>query len=172
MKTVYLLSATLLLACCASPSKIEVADAGQLPKPADHTIRVSTSAGAPVTETIMTALASRGFKVADPAQFLVQIVSSDIPGKTGLFLPESAPDAAGKPAWLTAPSRSTRTPTRRITITFTDIATGKEVYRASGTERYRAGKSDSSDALIDAVVGQIAAQNAISPVVQPEVEAT
>jgi hypothetical protein len=167
MKQAYFLLATLLLAGCASPYGIDVADAGQLPKPADPSLHVSPAADTLLTDRVMGVLTSQGFKVADPAGYLVQIVSSDVPGRTGLFLPEGAPDASGKQAWLTAPSRSKTTRTRRITVTFTDVATGKEVYRAFGDERYRAGDPGSSDALIDAVVGQIKGQEFTSTV-QPE----
>jgi|GEM_PF-1670561 len=172
MEKVYLLSATLLLACCASPQTMDVANAGRLPKPGGHNLQVSSSADGPLTDRVLAALTSQGFKVAEPADYFVQIASSDIPGKTGLFLPDTGVDASGNRTWLTAPSRSKGIQTRSITITLTDIATGKEVYRAFGDERYRAGQLVGSDALLDAVVGQIAQPNAVSPDTGPEEAAT
>jgi hypothetical protein len=163
MKKVYLLPTTLLLACCASPSKIDVAEAGQLPKPAAYNVSITASAPVAATERVRSALTSRGFKVADPADYLVQIASSDTPGKTGLFLPESTSDTEQR-AWLMPPSRSNSRHAQRIVITLTHLATGKEVYRASGTEYYSASKADKADALADAVVAQLTRQNSITPV--------
>lgn len=162
MEKVILLSAALLVSGCASPPGIDVAGTGRLPNPPGHMLQLSGSGDPVLTERIMTALTARGFKVADPADYLVQIVGSDIPGKAGLYLPEALPDASGQRAWLAPPSRRKALQTRRITVTLTDVDSGSEVYRASAYERYREGKSEGSDALIDAVVGQISEQ-AISP---------
>lgn len=118
----------------------------------------------------MAAMTARGFRIADPADYLVQIVTSDMPGKTGAFLPYTTSDAEER-VWLTAPSRSRTTQTRRLTVTLTDAATGREVYRASADERYREGKGGSSDALIDAVVNKIAQPDVVNAAPGPEEEA-
>ncbi|WP_336969806.1 DUF4136 domain-containing protein [Sphingobium aromaticiconvertens] len=148
-----------------------MSDAGRLPASAGKTLQVSASSGNPSADTITQVLTSRGFTIADPADYLVQIVSSDLPAKTGAYLPESTPDASGRQAWLTAPSHSRTIQTRRVTITLTDIATGREAYRASGVERYRANQPGSSDALIEALVDRMTQQTAISTV-PPEGGAT
>lgn len=168
----YVLSATLLVAGCASPYGMNVNHVGQLPTHTGQTVQIGDAADPVLTERVMAKLASRGFTVADPADYLVQIVSSDLPAKTGAFLPERATDASGKRAWLMAPSRKRKVQTRRVIITLTDVATGSEIYRAAGDERYRAGKPGNSDALIEAVVAQIAEQQAISSPAASEEEAT
>ena len=170
MMNAYFLSAVLLVAGCASPYGMDVADAGRLPAPGQQ-LQVSAPADPLMQDKLMAALTARGFKVADPADYLVQIVASDMPGKTGIFLPDIASDAQER-EWLNAPSRSKVIQTRRITVTLTDIATGREVYRASADERYRKGKAGSSDALIEAVVNQMAERDAISPAAGRVAEAT
>lgn len=169
MMKVYFLSAVLLVAGCTSPYGMDVTAAGQLPEPGKPLL-VSESADPLLREKVLAAMTARGFRVADPAAYLVQIVTSDTPGKTGSFLPYPASDE--ERSWLTAPASRKTTQTRRITVTLTDIATGREVYRASADERYRAGKGDSSDALVDAVLSQIAAPDAISPAAGRVEEAT
>jgi len=170
MMKAYFLSAVLLVAGCASPYGMDVADAGRLPEPGRQ-LQVSGPADPVLRDRVVAAMTARGFTVADPADYLVQIVTSDIPGKTGAFLPYT-PSEAEERSWLTAPSRSKAVQTRQITITLTDMATGREVYRASADERYRAGKGGSSDALIEAVVSKIAEPAAINPAAGRVEEAT
>lgn len=165
----YSLLAVLLVAGCASPYGMDVAGAGRLPVPGGL-LPLGETADPLLNEQVMAAMTARGFRLAGPADYLVQIVTSDMPGKTGAFLPYPASDEGR--SWLTTPSRSKVVQTRQITLTLTDIATGREVYRASADERYRAGKGGSSDALVDALVSQIAQREAISPAAGPAEEAT
>lgn len=169
MMNAYFLSAVLLVAGCASPYGMDVADAGRLPEPGRQ-LQVSGPADSRLTDSVVAAMTDRGFRVADPADYLVQIVTSDMPGKAGVFLPY--PPSDEERSWLTAPSRSKTTQTRRVTVTLTDMATGAEVYRAFADERYRAGKGGDSDALIEALVSRIAEGGAVSPAAGQEEETT
>lgn len=140
------LFATLLalptLSACSSHPSITVARIGTMPPPgAYHILR-----GSPQPTRIETALASKleagGFTVDDKASLVVQVSFSAPPPKTGLLLGE-----ATEPQWLLPPTRSKSKGMRRLLITMTDSATGKEIYRAHGREVYRKKKADSDEAL-------------------------
>src|SRR3546814_19414443 len=80
------------------------------------------------------------------------VCSSDlVPGQTGIYAPRGQSADRIKEVWLTAPSRSRATITRRLAVSFTEVATGTEIYRAHVNEVIRTERSDDGMRLVDAL---------------------
>src|SRR3546814_7154828 len=80
---------------------------------------------------LISRLAEEGFSRSDNARYLVQISFSEVPGQTGIYAPRGQSADRIKEVWLTAPSRSRATITRRLAVSFTEVATGTEIDRTS-----------------------------------------
>lgn len=134
------------LTACAPRPVITVAQRGEFPRPATFALIESDGSSEKTEEALTSNLRERGFTTEGDARLLFQVVRSDLPGRTGLYAPSHLEDA-DQQRWLTSPARSRSTRTRSLTVSVTDLSTGNEVYRAYGTERYRAGNSDQGSVL-------------------------
>lgn len=150
-------SAMLLLASCTSHPRIEIGEKGAVPQPAAYILAGDMNdAPSSLAARLADQLGGEGFTKASAPRYLVQIVDAALPGGAGLFLPDAQPDQSGHAPWLESPTNSRSKHKRRLTISFTDIATGREVYRAYGIEHYRKQQRDDGDPLVDAVLSQLA----------------
>ena len=150
----------LLIASCAPHPVVEVGQRGTLPHPARYEFSRKDVTDPLLIDTFER-LAESGLTPGASARYLVQIGASDLPGKTGLFLPDILPDEAGQRQWLTSPTRSKSVRTRHLVVTVTDTLTGDEAYRAYGTERYRPSRNDKGQRLVQAVLAQLPRESAL-----------
>jgi hypothetical protein len=151
--------AAVLLASCASLPPMEIEDTGSLPPPAGFQLRHDeTGASSAFAAAIATELEARGFTDTERPDYLVQIAGSDLPGKTGLFVPDAPTGEDDQQQWLSSPTRTSSIRTRRLVISVTEIASGREVYRVHGIAPYRSGQADHVDRLANAILAQLSPQ--------------
>ena len=136
-----------ILAGCATRPAITASEVGTMPPPGGFRI-VGVGAAQSSLETALAAkLEANGFAADAKGRMLVQISQSEPPARTGLT---TAPPADAQ--WLIEPTRAKSQRIKRLVVTVTDGATGEEIYRAYGTERYRPVKPGDGEALQEAVL--------------------
>ena len=156
---IVLSSATLLLASCASHSRVEVGQSGHLPVAASFRLEYDQTALPPELVTGVAAeLEARGFKPVEQPRYVVQLIGTDRPGNAGLYLPEAPPDESGNRSWLASPVRSNSVRTRRLMVSIIDALNGREVYRIQASELYRPKHPNDGKDLTRAVLAQLPAQ--------------
>lgn len=136
-----------VLAGCATRPAITAAAAGTMPPPGGFRILGVGGARSNLETAVAARLEAKGFAAAAKGPLLVQVSQSEPPAKTGLTA--ARPDEG---QWLVEPTRSQSQQFRRLVVTITDSATGEEIYRAYGTERYRSGQSGDGETLQEAVL--------------------
>lgn len=156
MRMILCLSGAALLAACASTPRIAVNQSGNVPERAAFTLGAEANPAAAAYEKAMLAgLETRGFTQSRDGHYLVQFADSARPARTGIFLPESAPAADGEQDWLSAPGGGGKKLVRRVFLSFTDRASGQEVYRVTGTETFKPKRDAGEDALMKAVLASL-----------------
>lgn len=143
------------LTSCASTSTIDTQRHGALPSRGAYVL-VDSSEIAPSTaaSAITSRLDELGFTKGAPAQYAIQFTEADLPGKAGLYIPDRTA-SADEQAWLASPTRSKSRRVGRLAISFTDMATGREIFRVDGEERYRAKADQRGDELIQSVLSHL-----------------
>lgn len=136
-----------VLAGCATRPAISAATAGTMPPPGSFRILGVGDAQSGIERAVAAKLEAQGFAADAKGRMLVQISQSEPPAKAGLTVASPGDDQ-----WLVEPTRSKSQRIKRLVVTITDSATGEEMYRASGTERYRPGKSADGETLQEAVL--------------------
>ena len=132
----------LILSGCATRPAIMTAEAGAMPPSGGFRILGGSAEQGMLERELAAKLEARGFSADAKGPLLVQISQSEPPAKTGLTAAQ-----ASEAQWLVEPTRSKSQRVRRLVVTVTDVPTGREIYRATGTERYRQGKSDRGERL-------------------------
>ncbi|AJA07025.1 hypothetical protein SKP52_00375 [Sphingopyxis fribergensis] len=138
------------LSACASHPAIIAAEAGRMPDPRGYWLVAAQPERSRVEAALAAKLETSGFSADEKASLIVQVSLSEPPAKTGLALDQSV-----ELQWLLPPTRSKSKRTRRLVVTMTDSATGKEIYRAYGSEVFREKKSDDGEALQTSVFALI-----------------
>lgn len=138
---------------------MEIGDAGSLPAPAGYRLNNDGTGASPrFVEAVLAELGVRGFREAEDAghpDYFVQIAGSDLPGKTGLFLPDAPPGEDGERQWLSSPTNRRSVRTRWLVLSITEISSGREVYRIYGSAHYRSGQAGNDERLTDAILAQL-----------------
>lgn len=130
------------LSACATHPVIRAAEAGSLPEPGGYRLLAAHPENSRIEAALVSRLEASGFSAEEKGALVIQVSLSEPPARTGLMLSQGA-----TPQWLLPPTRSKSKRTRRLVVTMTDGATGKEIYRAYGSEVYREKKSDDGEAL-------------------------
>lgn len=141
------------LAGCASTSPLSVNTRGAMPPPGTLEFPGGVAPTGTLGQDILAQLAARGFTRADHATYLAQITVARVPGKAGLFVPDSDPGAEAR--WLVAPSPSRSIGLRVATVTLSDRATGRELYRIIASERQSNGKPETDERITQAIAGKL-----------------
>ena len=102
---------------------------------------------------IVDGLEKHGFILSDRPSYRLQLSLSQLRGKVGLFAPDAKEKAVG--VWTMSPARSRTITTVRATMSLTDAATGRELFRAYANERSRDVTADPSERLAEALVNQL-----------------
>lgn len=136
-----------ILAGCATRPAITAAAAGTMPPPGSFRILGVDDAPSNLDTAVAAKLEAQGFAADAKGRLLVQTSQSEPPAKAGLTVAPPSDDQ-----WLIEPTGSKSRRIKRLVVTITDSATGKEMYRASGSERYQPGKTADGEALRDAVL--------------------
>ncbi len=136
----------LALSACAHHPAIVAGETGALPNPGSYRLLAARAERSREEVALAAKLEANGFSGDEKAALIVQVSLSEPPAKTGLTLGET-----GEPQWLLPPTHSRTKRMRRLVVTMTDSETGKEVYRAYGSEMYGEKKSDDGAALRTAV---------------------
>ncbi|WP_395396573.1 hypothetical protein WBP07_28265 [Novosphingobium sp. BL-8A] len=141
------------LAGCTGTPPPAVATLGSLPPPGTLEFPGGTAPTEALGQEIAAQLVARGFTPADHGTYLAQITTSRVPGKAGLFVGNGNPDAEAQ--WLVAPSPSRSIGLRVATVTLSDRATGRELYRVIVSEQRRNGKPETDERIAQAVAGTL-----------------
>lgn len=151
-----LAAALFVLAGCAPRPNIAVTHIGALPSAREFVLggEADTNSAPP---GILAGLAEKGFTPSADGALLLQVSDSARSAKTGLFLPDIPENAGGQPTWLSSPGTSKSAKIRRMVISFTDRASGREVYRVTGTEKFRPAQKMVGDPLMQAVLERLIA---------------
>lgn len=144
----------LVLSACAPATRLEIGHSGSAPRPA--TIALDAPATPPEFEAaINEGLARSGFSLSDHPVYRLQVSLSQAQGKVGLFEPQAQGDAAG--VWTMRPGQSRSTMTFRATMSLTEAATGREIFRAHANERARKEQPGLSKRLAEGLIAQFSA---------------
>lgn len=138
------------LPACATHPAILAAEVGSLPEPGGYRLLAVHPEISRIEAAVVSKLEASGFSAEEKGALLIQVSLSEPPARTGLML-----DQGAAPRWLLPPTRSKSKRTRRLVVTMTDSATGKEIYRAYGSEIYPVRKSDDGEALQTSVLALI-----------------
>lgn len=149
-----LIPAALALAACAH-DRVETGLAGQRPAPSSVGFAPDSLSSGKFAVRIKDGLVGQGFTLSDQPVYRVDLTLAEIPGRAGLYVPAAQ---EGERVWTVAPSRSRASKTYRATISFTDVASGREIMRAYAHERRRRAPADEETHLADALLSQIAMQ--------------
>lgn len=152
-----LAAALFVLAGCVSRPNIAVTQSGTLPPARQFVLSGEANMENASRPEILAGLAEKGFTASPDGALLLQWSDSVRSGKTGLFLPDLPADDGGQPKWLSSPGTSKSAKIRRVVVSFTDRASGREVYRVTGTEKFRASAKRVGDPLMQAVLERLAA---------------
>lgn len=151
-----ILLAAPLLASCASLPPVEIQGTGSWPPRAGYQINHDgTDLSSAFAAAIETELGARGFTDSQGPDYLVQIAGSDLPGKTGLFLPDARLEHDDQQQWLSSPTPARSIRTRRLVVTISETSSGREIYRLHGSERYRSGQTDNGERLLSTLLAQL-----------------
>lgn len=155
----YLTATFILLASCSSYPQLATGRSGPLPSPGTYQLAQDSNQTGALENALISRLAEEGFSRSDNARYLVQISFSEVPGQTGVYAPRGQSADRIMEVWLTAPSRSRATITRRLVVSFTEAATGTEIYRAHVSEVVRTERSDDGMRLVDALATSLPSSN-------------
>lgn len=149
----------LLASACASHPAIWLAREGTLPAGGAFAYGAADTEPVPEEALVTARLREHGFTPGASPAYLVQVSHSTRGAKAGLFLPDAPPGTDGKRAWLMPPAGGSTRRLDSFAVSFTDTASGREVYRISGTERYRPARAGASPSrLAEAVLAQLPAR--------------
>ena len=145
---------------CAPAARLEVGHRGTAPQPAGFALTADETIPDGLEAEIKECLAKQGFTSSNQPSYQLQLSFSETPGKMGLVAPEREGDA--KTSWAMSPSRSRSTRTFRATMSLTDAATGRELFRAHADERARKEPPGINERLANALVAQLRSKGALS----------
>ena len=153
MKTILSVCAATMLAGCAATPALKLHESGTRPAAAGIALgKQGPETGGEASAAILAGLATAGYAPSDAPAYLVQFSDSARAAKTGLFLPDLPAGADGGYAWLDAPAKGGERTLRRIVISFSDMTTGRELYRLSGTERVKPDRPAGEDPLLPGMI--------------------
>lgn len=147
-----LLGSAGLLSACASPPKAALRTTGTMPQAGGIELVGAASGDRASRTALLERLAARGLSPSQEPDYFVQFTNALLPGRTGLFAPESRAD---EKTWLVSPTRSRSIDQRVYTLVVSDRATGRELYRLVGQMPVRRGKPGSEDRLSQAFLAEL-----------------
>jgi hypothetical protein len=150
--SLFLLGSAGLLSACASPPKAALRTTGALPQAGGIELVGAASGDSAWGTALLEKLAARGLSRSREADYFVQFTNALLPGRTGLFAPES--ETEGK-TWLVSPTRSRSIDQRVYTLVVSERATGRELYRLVGQMPVRQGTPESEDRLSQAFLAEL-----------------
>jgi hypothetical protein len=139
-------AAAILAGCSASAPTVQ--SIGTLPTNGTVAVIGPDRADDETDRIVADWLSARGLNRDEQPQFLLQWAASRRPVTTGLL---ARGDAAEPSAWLSAPVRNGSRRVERVSLSLIEVATGREVYRASATMRTGRSAPDDRSRLVGAL---------------------